>query len=105
MLSGRCPAAEGIGDRAGAHLAAVTSNVEGAARMGIEKAGSSGSETGSGTLLLGGPVGLAIALGSGGTAFRALLDGAGYGPFQTADAEANVPLQRSLKSGMSMRLG
>ena len=88
-----------LGDRAGAHRAAVTSNVEGAARMGIEEGRVFGfGNWVGGRFSLWGPVGLAIALGSGGTAFRALLDGARAMDrhFQTADAEANVPLHMAL---------
>ena len=88
-----------LGDQAGAHLAAVTSNVEGAARMGIEESRVFGfGNWVGGRFSLWGPVGLAIALGSGGKAFRALLDGARAMDrhFQTADAEANVPLHLAL---------
>jgi glucose-6-phosphate isomerase len=88
-----------LGDRAGSHLAAVTSNVEGAARMGIEESRVFGfGNWVGGRFSLWGPVGLAIALGSGGKAFRALLDGARAMDrhFQTADAEANVPLHMAL---------
>ena len=90
---------EELGEQTGAHLAAVTSNVEGAARMGIEenRVFGFGNWVG-GRFSLWGPVGLAIALGSGGKAFRALLDGARAMDrhFQTSDAEANVPLHMAL---------
>ena len=88
-----------LGDQAGAHLAAVTSNVEGAARMGIEESRVFGfGNWVGGRFSLWGPVGLAIALGSGGKAFRALLDGARAMDrhFQTAAAESNVPLHMAL---------
>lgn len=88
-----------LGDRAGQHLAAVSSNVEGAAAMGIsaDRVFGFGNWVG-GRFSLWGPVGLAIALGSGSEAFRALLRGARAMDrhFAEADADHNVPLHLAL---------
>ncbi len=89
----------GLGDRAGHHIAAVTSNVEGAAELGVD----SGRVFGFGNWVGGrfslwGPVGLSIALGSGSRAFLDLLEGARSMDlhFKSADAETNVPLHMAL---------
>jgi len=89
----------GLGASAGHHLAAVTSNVPGAADMGIAEGRVFGFDNWvGGRFSLWGPVGLAIALGSGAAAFRALLDGARAMDrhFVEADADRNVPLHLAL---------
>ena len=89
----------GLGENSGAHLAAVTSNVDGAGAIGIapERVFGFGNWVG-GRFSLWGPVGLAIALGSGSAAFRELLDGARAMDrhVQEAPAEGNVPLHMAL---------
>jgi len=89
----------GIGEESGAHLAAVTSNVDGAGAMGIppERVFGFGNWVG-GRFSLWGPVGLAIALGSGSAAFRELLEGARAmdSHVQEAPAQHNVPLHMAL---------
>ena len=90
---------EALGDEVGKHLAAVTSNMEGAAAMGIEEGHVFGfGNWVGGRFSLWGPVGLAIALGSGGAAFRSLLEGARRMDrhFRTAPAGSNVPLHMAL---------
>lgn len=88
-----------LGDQAGHHIAAVTSNVEGAAGLGIasDRVFGFGNWVG-GRFSLWGPVGLAIALGSGSRAFLDLLEGARAMDqhFRSADAEHNVPLHMAL---------
>lgn len=90
---------ESLGDDAGLHMAAVSSNVEGAAAMGIDanRVFGFGNWVG-GRFSLWGPVGLAIALGSGSDAFRGLLEGARRMDrhFVEAPAEDNVPLHMAL---------
>ena len=89
----------GIGNESGAHLAAVTSNVDGAGAMGIapERVFGFGNWVG-GRFSLWGPVGLSIALGSGSAAFRELLEGARAMDrhVQGAPAHRNVPLHMAL---------
>lgn len=89
----------GIGEKSGAHLAAVTSNVDGAGAMGIapERVFGFGNWVG-GRFSLWGPVGLAIALGSGSAAFLELLEGARAMDrhVQEAPAHHNVPLHMAL---------
>ncbi len=88
-----------LGEQAGRHLAAVSSNVEGAAQMGIasDRVFGFGNWVG-GRFSLWGPVGLAIALGSGAAAFRELLRGARDMDrhFVEAEADVNVPLHLAL---------
>jgi glucose-6-phosphate isomerase len=88
-----------LGDSAAHHLAAVSSNVEGAAEMGIpaDRVFGFGNWVG-GRFSLWGPVGLAIALGSGAAAFEAMLTGARRMDlhFQEADCADNVPLHLAL---------
>ena len=90
---------QALGERAGAHLAAVSSNVEGAAQMGIDasRVFGFGNWVG-GRFSMWGPVGLAVALGSGATAFRELLQGARQMDrhFVEAEADVNVPLHLAL---------
>lgn len=90
---------EGVGSESGKHLVAVTSNLEGAGAMGIEeeRVFGFGNWVG-GRFSLWGPVGLAIALGSGAKAFRALLEGARAMDlhFKSAEAGTNVPLHMAL---------
>ena len=90
---------EALGDQAGDHLAAVSSNVAGAAAMGIseDRVFGFGNWVG-GRFSLWGPVGLAIALGSGSGAFRALLRGARAMDrhFTEAGADENIPLHLAL---------
>ena len=88
-----------VGSESGKHLVAVTSNLEGAAAMGIEKERVFGfGNWVGGRFSLWGPVGLAIALGSGAKAFRALLEGARAMDlhFKSAEAHTNVPLHMAL---------
>ncbi|MDG1380644.1 MAG: glucose-6-phosphate isomerase [Flavobacteriales bacterium] len=88
-----------LGEKAGRHLAAVTSNIPGAGEMGISESRVFGfGNWVGGRFSLWGPVGLAIALGSGGKAFRELLRGARAmdAHFQTAEADQNVPLRMAL---------
>lgn len=89
----------GIGKDSGAHLAAVTSNVDGAGAIGIapERVFGFGNWVG-GRFSLWGPVGLAIALGSGSAAFRELLEGARAMDrhVQEAPADHNVALHMAL---------
>lgn len=90
---------EGLGDAASGHLAAVSSNLAGAAEMGIPADRVFGFENWvGGRFSLWGPVGLAIALGSGSEAFRELLRGARAmdAHFRTAPAGSNVPLHLAL---------
>lgn len=88
-----------LGDKASLHLAAVSSNVEGAGEMGIpaDRVFGFGNWVG-GRFSLWGPVGLAIALGSGAAAFESLLAGARRMDlhFQEAEANENVPLHLAL---------
>ena len=88
-----------LGDGAPRHLAAVTSNVEGAADMGIapERVFGFGNWVG-GRFSLWGPVGLAIAMGSGEQAFRELLAGARAMDqhVQHSSDEENIPLHLAL---------
>ncbi len=88
-----------LGEHAGHHIAAVTSNVEGAAELGIapDRVFGFGHWVG-GRFSLWGPVGLAIALGSGSKAFLDLLRGARAMDqhFRSEDAEHNVPLHLAL---------
>ncbi len=88
-----------LGENAGRHLAAVSSNVEGAAQMGIASDRVFGFDNWvGGRFSLWGPVGLAIALGSGAAAFRELLRGARDMDrhFVEAEADVNVPLHLAL---------
>ena len=90
---------ERLGVMSGKHLVAVTSNLKGAAAMGIDKGRVFGFENWvGGRFSLWGPVGLAIALGSGAKAFSALLAGARAMDlhFRNADTEVNVPLHMAL---------
>lgn len=88
-----------LGEQAGQHMAAVSSNVDGAAAMGIDasRVFGFGNWVG-GRFSLWGPVGLAIALGSGSDAFRNLLEGARAMDrhFLEAPAQENVPLHMAL---------
>jgi len=88
-----------LGEEASHHLAAVSSNVEGAGEMGIPagRVFGFGNWVG-GRFSLWGPVGLAIALGSGAAAFEALLAGARRMDlhFKEADSRENVPLHLAL---------
>lgn len=85
--------------QAGRHMAAVSSNVAGAGAMGIDasRVFGFGNWVG-GRFSLWGPVGLAIALGSGEQAFRELLSGAREMDqhVRKADAVSNVPLHMAL---------
>lgn len=89
----------GLGEDTGVHLAAVTSNVDGAGAIGIEpdRVFGFGNWVG-GRFSLWGPVGLAIALGSGSAAFRELLAGARAMDRHVLEAPAdrNVPLHMAL---------
>ena len=88
-----------LGEESGRHLAAVTSNVSGAGQMGIAESRVFGfGNWVGGRFSLWGPVGLAIALGSGAAAFRSLLKGARAMDqhFKSADSEQNVPLRLAL---------
>ena len=90
---------ERVGDESGKHLAAVTSNTMGAKAMGIEEGRVFGfGNWVGGRFSLWGPVGLAIALGSGAKAFRSLLEGAREMDlhFRSAEADTNVPLHMAL---------
>lgn len=88
-----------LGEDAPRHLSAVTSNVEGAAEMGIalERVFGFGNWVG-GRFSLWGPVGLAIAMGSGAQAFRELLAGARAMDqhVQHSSDEDNIPLHLAL---------
>ena len=88
-----------LGNDSGTHLAAVTSNVDGAGAIGIapDRVFGFGNWVG-GRFSLWGPVGLAIALGSGSAAFRELLAGARAMDrhVQEAPADQNVPLHMAL---------
>ncbi len=91
----------GLGDAAsaGQHMAAVSSNVEGAAAFGIDAARVFGfSDWVGGRFSLWGPVGMAIALGSGSRVFRDLLEGARSMDvhFREASADQNIPLHLAL---------
>ena len=88
-----------LGEQAGQHLAAVTSNVPGAGQMGIPEDRVFGfANWVGGRFSLWGPVGLAIALGSGSKAFKEMLRGARQMDqhFQQANADENVPLHLAL---------
>ena len=88
-----------LGEDAGHHIAAVTSNVVGAADLGIDSSRVFGfGNWVGGRFSLWGPVGLAIALGSGSQAFLDLLEGARAMDvhFKTEGAETNVPLHLAL---------
>lgn len=88
-----------LGEDAPRHLAAVTSNVDGAAEMGIasERVFGFGNWVG-GRFSLWGPVGLAIAMGSGSQAFNELLSGARAMDQHVLEAgdEENIPLHLAL---------
>lgn len=90
---------EALGDQASRHLVAVSSNVEGAGAMGIpeDRVFGFGNWVG-GRFSLWGPVGLAIAMGSGSAAYRELLNGARSMDrhFVDAPANGNVPLHLAL---------
>ena len=90
---------QALGEAAPRHLAAVTSNVHGAAEMGItaDRVFGFGNWVG-GRFSLWGPVGLAIAMGSGGEAFRQMLEGARAMDLHVrhADAKENVALHLAL---------
>ena len=84
---------------AGGHMAAVSSNVVGASAMGIDASRVFGfGDWVGGRFSLWGPVGLAIALGSGERAFRELLAGAREMDLHVREASAasNVPLHMAL---------
>ncbi len=88
-----------LGEHAGHHLAAVTSNEEGAAELGIssDRVFGFGNWVG-GRFSLWGPVGLAIAIGSGSQAFLDLLHGARAMDqhFRMEGADTNIPLHLAL---------
>ena len=90
---------EALGDGASRHLVAVSSNVEAAGAMGIpeDRVFGFGNWVG-GRFSLWGPVGLAIALGSGSAAYRELLKGARAMDrhFLEAPSDRNVPLHLAL---------
>ena len=92
---------EALGDRAGDHLAAVSSNVEAAAAFGIDGGRVFGfRDWVGGRYSLWSAIGLPIAIAVGGGRFRELLAGAASMDrhFRTAPLESNLPVLMGLVS-------
>ena len=92
---------EALGDRAGDHMAAISSNVEAAARFGIEEDRVFGfRDWVGGRYSLWSAIGLPIAIGTGAGPFRELLAGAASMDrhFRTAPIERNLPVLMGLVS-------
>ena len=91
----------GLGDGAGAHLAAISSNVEAAAAFGIEEARVFGfRDWVGGRYSMWSAIGLPVAIAIGADRFRELLAGAAAldRHFRTAPLECNLPVLMGLVS-------
>ena len=92
---------EALGNRAGDHMAAISSNVEAAARFGIEEDRVFGfRDWVGGRYSLWSAIGLPIAIGAGAEPFRELLAGAASMDrhFRAAPIERNLPVLMGLVS-------
>jgi len=85
----------GVGDKAGHHMAAVSTNIDGAAEFGIDASRVFGFwDWVGGRYSIWSAIGLPVAIGIGAKGFRAFLDGAGAMDkhFRTAPLEQNLPV-------------